>query len=185
MGTSEQGENLEFVTNVKKEIKIASPLQLTALSLYYSGPFKNSGPLPPKVGQETTYAISWSLGGNSNDFSKVKITTSLPSYVRWLNVISPNDSGVKFNERDNTLIWEAGDVRAGTGITSSIKEIAFQIAFIPNLNQRGSSPILVGETKLEAYDNFISDYFNSKISSLNTNLNYDEQFKYGEGKVVE
>ena len=185
LGTSEQGENLEIVNDVKKEIKIASSLQLTTMALYYSGTFKNSGPLPPKVGQETTYTISWSLGGNSNDFSKVKITTSLPSYVRWLNVISPTDSGLEFNERDSTITWEAGDVRAGTGIISSVKEVAFQIGFTPNLNQKGSSPILVGETKLEGYDNFIGEVLNAKVSSVNTELNYDEQFKHGQGKVVE
>jgi len=183
--TSEQGENLEIANDVKKEIKIASSLQLTAMGLYYSGPFKNSGPLPPKVGKETTYTVSWSLGSNSNDFSKVKITTFLPSYVRWLNVISPADSGLEFNERDNTITWETGDVPAGSGIILPAKEVSFQIGFTPNLNQKGSSPILVGETKLEGYDNFIGDYFNSKVPSLNTVLNFDEQFKYGQGKVVE
>ena len=183
--TSEQGENLEIANDVKKEIKIASSLQLTAMGLYYSGPFKNSGPLPPKVGKETTYTVSWSLGSNSNDFSKVKITTFLPSYVRWLNVISPADSGLEFNERDNTITWETGDVPAGSGIILPAKEVSFQIGFTPNLNQKGSSPILVGEMKLEGYDNFIGDYFNSKVPSLNTVLNFDEQFKYGQGKVVE
>lgn len=185
LGTSEQGENLEIVSNVKKEIKIASSLQLTPIALYHSGPFENSGPLPPKVGQETTYTISWSVGGNANDFSKVKIISSLPSYVRWLNVISPADSKLKFNERDNALTWEVGDVPAGTGIISSVKEVAFQIGFTPNLNQKGNSPVLVGETKLEGYDNFIGDSFNIKIPSLNTVLNFDEKFKYNEGKVVE
>jgi len=185
LGTSEQGENLEIVSTVKKEIKIASPFQLTPKAFYYSGPFKNSGPLPPKVGQETTYTILWSLGGNSNDFSKVKVTASLPSYVRWLNVISPSTSEIKFNERDNTLTWEAGDVGAGTGIISSAKEVAFQIALTPGSNQVGSSPVLVGEAKLEAYDNFIGDYFNAKISSVNTMLNYDEKFNYNQGKVAQ
>lgn len=185
LGTSEQGENLEIVANIKKEIRIASPFQLTALSLYYLGPFKNSGPLPPKVGQETTYTISWSLGGNSNDFSKVKVTTSLPSYVRWLNVISPNNSGLEFDERNNTITWEPGNVLAGTGIITSPKEVFFQIGLTPSLNQIGSSPVLVGETKLEGYDNFIGDSFDIKIPSLNTVLNFDEKFKYGQGKVVE
>ncbi|MCX6731627.1 MAG: hypothetical protein NTX55_01405 [Candidatus Parcubacteria bacterium] len=184
LGTSEQGENLEIANDVKKEIKIASPLQLTALPLYYSGPFKNSGPLPPKVDQETTYTISWSLGGNANDFSKVKIIASLPSYVRWLNVISPADSGIEFNERDNIITWEAGDVPAGAGIISPAKEVSFQIGFTPGSNQIGSSPILLGESTLEGYDNFTGEVVNTKVSSVNIILNYDEQFKYGQGKVV-
>jgi hypothetical protein len=162
IGTSDQFENLEISTPAEKEIKIASQLQLKASALYYSGP------MPPKVGQETTYTITWSLGNNSNDFSKIKVSASLPPYIRWLNVISPADSDVKFNERDGTVVWNVAYVPAGSGIVFPSKEISFQIGLIPSLLQLGSSPVLVREATLESYNNFIEDIFTSKVSSLNT-----------------
>lgn len=185
LAISEQAENFEVITDLKKEIRVSSLLQLTAIALYYSSPLKNSGPLPPKVNQETTYTILWSLGFNSSDFSKVKVVAFLPPYVRWLNSFFPSDSRIKFNERDNTVTWEAGDVLAGTGIISSAKEVAFQVGLTPNLNQINLSPPLISEAKLEGYDNFTEEVLNSRVSSLTTELNYDEKFKSNEGRVIE
>lgn len=180
LATTEQGENTEITNGVRKEIEIASSLELTASAIYYSGPFKNSGPLPPKVGQETTYTVLWSLGGNSNDFSKVKVSAPLPSYVRWINNISPVDADIKFDERNGTVTWNAGDLPAG-----STKDIAFQIGLTPNASQKGSSPDLIGKAKIEAYDNFIADYFNDTISSLDIMLQTEPKFDYKQGKVVQ
>lgn len=184
IGTSEQFENQEILTVASKEIKIASNPQLTAIALYYAGPFKNSGPLPPKAGEETIYTIVWSLGGNLNDFSNAKMTAFLPSYVRWLNIISPLGADIKFNERDGTIVWSIGNIPAGTGTVLASKEIAFQVGLVPSLSQVGSSPILINEIKAEADDNFTEQSFVAKISSLDTMLNYDERFKYDEGKVI-
>ncbi|MBI4692276.1 MAG: hypothetical protein HY773_02465 [Candidatus Terrybacteria bacterium] len=184
IGTSEQFENQEILTAVSKEIKIASNLQLTAIALYYTGPFKNSGPLPPKVDKETTYTMLWSLGGNTNDFSDARISAFLPSYVRWLNVVSPSETDIKFNERDGAIVWNIGNIPAGTGTVLPSKEIAFQVGFIPSLSQAGSSPILVDKLEAEADDDFTEQSFTAKISSLDTMLNYDERFKYDEGKVI-
>lgn len=166
IGTSDQFENLEISTPAEKEIKISSQLQLKASVLYYSGPLKNSGPMPPKVGQETTYTIVWSLGNNSNDFSKIKVSASLPPYIRWLNAVSPADSDVKFNERDGTVVWNVDYVPAGSGIVFPSKEVSFQIGLTPSLLQLDSSPLLVREANLESYNNFIEDIFTSKVSSL-------------------
>lgn len=184
-GTSDQIENQEISTTVQKEIKIASPLQLTASVLHYAGAFKNTGPMPPKVGKETTYTVRWALGNNSNDFAKAIVSAPLPSYVRWLNVISPADADIKFNERDGAVVWNIGNVPAGSGIILPSKEVIFQIGLTPSVSQLDSSPVLVNEQKLDAYDNFIQDVFNGKNSSLDTMLKNDEQFKYNEGRVIQ
>jgi len=184
IGTSEYFENQEILTAVSKEIKIASDLQLTAVALYYAGPFKNSGPLPPRVEKETTYTILWSLGGNTNDFSDTNVTAFLPSYVRWLNVVSPSGADIKFNERNSAIIWNIGNIPAGTGTILPPKEIAFQVALLPSLSQEGSSPVLINDLKAEADDNFTEQSFVANIPFLDTMLNYDEQFSYDKGKVI-
>jgi len=184
IGTSEQIENQEILFLVQKEIKIASPLNFNASVMHYAGAFKNTGPMPPQVGKETTYTVRWSLGNNSNDFSKAIVSASLPSYVRWLNVVSPADTDIKFKERNGIVVWNVDNVPAGSGIILPSKEVIFQIGLTPSASQIGSSPILVNEQKLDAYDNFIQDVFNSKIPSLDTMLKNDEQFKHDEGRVI-
>lgn len=183
--TSEQFENKEVSDNVSKKINIASRLQPAGGILYYSGPFKNSGPLPPKVGAETTYTITWSLANNSNDFSGVKVSASLPPYVSWVNQVSPAGSDIKFDEKNLSLIWNVGDVPAGTGIIMPAKEISFQVSFAPNLTQVGDSPVLIGGAPVEGRDNFIGELLRAEIPPLSTNLSGDSQSKFGDYKVVE
>jgi hypothetical protein len=159
---------------------------MSAGGFYYTGPFANSGPVPPKVGQETTYTILWSLKGNSNDLSNVKVAAYIPTYVRWLNAVSEsNKEEIEFNENNNMIIWNVGDLTAGTGAVSPAKEIAFQVSFIPNPNQVGSAPVLVESAKVEAYDNFVGDSLKTASPSVNINLTQDEKFEYKQGKVVQ
>jgi hypothetical protein len=184
MATSDQSQNLILSSEVKKEIIIASDLEIFASALYHSGAFKNTGPLPPKIGNETTYTINWSLSGNSNDLTNVKVTTSLPSYVRWLNVVSPKGENISFDDKNGTVVWNIDKLFAGTGIVSPKKEVSFQIGFVPGLNQEGLLPTLITESAVSAFDDFIKDYLSVKISSLNTHLGSDPGFNNKEGKVI-
>lgn len=182
---SESLGDVEIKNSANKEIKIASFLQLANYILHYSGPFKNTGPMPPKVGSETTYAVIWSLGNTSNDFSEVKITSFLPPYVKFLNKFSPQDANFSFEESTGKVVWSVGEVSAGTGIIQPAKELAFQISFLPNLTQVNNFADLILETTLEGRDNFISNTLNEKKPPLNTELKSDPRFIYKEGKVTQ
>lgn len=184
IGTYEEFENREISDSVSKNIKAVSSVQLAARALHYSGPLTNSGPMPPRVGSETTYSISWSLGNNSDDLSGVKVSAFLPPYARWLNAVSP-DTDLKFDEKEGILIWNIGNLPSGTGIVSPAKEVTFKIGFTPSMSQVGSSPILVGGIKLEANDDFIEDTLFFEARDLNIMLVNDPGFKTIEGNVKE
>jgi hypothetical protein len=184
METSEESQAIEIFDNDLKEIKIASPINFTSTAFYYSGPFKNSGPMPPRIGQETTYTIVWSLSGVSNDLSNVKATASLPSYARWLGVVSPEGAEIKYEERGGNVVWNAGYIHAGTGVVMPPKEVVFNIAFTPGSNLEGLSPALVSEGVLEGRDNFIEEDFKRGFQQVDIILKNDPNFKYEEGKVI-
>ncbi|NOY35647.1 MAG: hypothetical protein GXP44_01860 [bacterium] len=181
-GTSQSGKIQNSIT---KEIKIGSRLQLAAAATHYSGPFKNTGPMPPRVGEETTYTITWSLGNNVNDFSGVKVSAPLPSYMRWLGKISPSGENVSFDDVSGNIVWDAGAVPAGTGIVRPAREVSFQVALDPNLSQVGSSPELIGKTSLEAKDEFTGETLKDEKSALTTRLTRDPQFTQRESEVTE
>ena len=182
---SESMKNAKIHSELEKEIKIGSYLQLASLALHYSGAFKNKGPMPPKVGQETSYTIVWSLGNASNDFSDVKVKAGLPSYVRWLGNVSPRGADIHFDDVAGSVAWNAGNIPAGTGITQPAKEVSFQVSFAPSVSQAGSSPDLISRTSLEARDNFINKVFNSAKKSLTIMLFGDPKFSRKEGIVGE
>jgi hypothetical protein len=182
--TEEQGK-VEITNHLTKEIKIATSFQLSRRALYYSGPFKNSGPLPPKVGRETTYTVIWSLTNSSNNVSNAMINAFLPSYVRWLGKVQPEDSDVSYNQTTGEIIWRAGAVPIGAGILSAARELAFQISFLPNAAQIGSQPTLVSEVTLSGKDDFTGAFLRDVKYALTTYLDSDPQFKYNEAAVTQ
>ena len=178
-----EGET-EISNNFEKEIKIATNVQFVSRALYYSGAFENSGSVPPKVGEETTYTIVWSIANDYNDASDVFVRASLPSYIRWIDNVFPQEENVEFDESTGEAVWNAGDVLAGTGIARPAKEVSFQIGFTPSMNQIGSSPTLIFGSVLEAHDNFTDIDLSETKPALNTNLKSDAKFKYGDDKVI-
>jgi hypothetical protein len=55
------GNTFTQVNNfVHKVVKINSDFQLASYARYHTGPFTNTGPIPPKAEQPTTYTITWS-----------------------------------------------------------------------------------------------------------------------------
>ncbi len=171
--------------NIARQVKVSSYLQLASQALHYSGVFNNTGPMPPKAGNETTYTVICSMGNNSNDFSNVKVKGVLPPYVRWLGQVNPSGESVSYNEKTGEVVWNVGNIQAGAGILWPVKQISFQISFMPSLNQAGSSPILVSGINMEGSDNFTGNIIQDKKSDINTILNNDPQFKYTDGKVVQ
>ena len=184
-GTSDEFENKQIEDSAKKEIKIGSRLQAVGKTLYYSGPFQNSGEVPPKVGAETTYTVVWSLANNTNDLSEAKITASLPPYVSKENLVEPEDSDLQFDEKNATLTWNVGEVPAGTGIIMPAKEVSFQVSFSPNLTQVGETPVLVNKAIVEARDSFTEENISAEIPALTIQLSGDSQAKGGDDKVRE
>lgn len=175
----------EIKNEISKEIKVGSRLQFANMAVHYSGPFKNTGPMPPRVGEETTYTIIWSLGNAVNDFSGVKIEAGLPSYVRWTGNVSRKDADISFDESSGKIIWNVGNIPSGTGIISPAKEIAFQVALAPSVSQIGDSPVLIISPNIEERDDFTGEIFREQKDSLTTFLPNDPEFNRNEEKVVE
>ncbi len=181
---TEEGQ-MEIKNHLAKEIKIATVFQFIRRGLYYSGAFKNSGPLPPKVGRETAYTVVWSLKNSSSAVSDAVVSAYLPSYVRWLDMIEPENANVFYNQNTGEIIWRAGVVPAGAGTETPAKELAFQISFLPSASQVGAQPVLVSEATLNAKDVFTGALIRDIKSALTTNLDSDPQFKYNEATVVQ
>lgn len=179
-----EGSPSHIKSEVSKKIKIGSKVQLAASSLHFSGVFKNSGPMPPQAGKETTYTIVWSVGGNVNDIENASVKSSLPSYVRWLGKISPEGEKVKFNENTGELVWDIGDLKAGTGILMPAREVSFQISFLPSPSQVNDTPELTGEISFEGKDSFTNKVVRQSKPPLTTRLVNDPMFVQGQERVV-
>ena len=127
--------------------KVRSGAVLTARSLHDSGPFANTGPIPPISGTPTSYTILWRVENAGNALADTIVSAALPSYVSFTGEASSN--AITYNEGTRTVTWRAGDIAAGQSV-----EGAFQVSFSPSASQAGSVPVLIGSASLTSYDRF-------------------------------
>ncbi len=183
-GKRVEGERLpqEVVDSILRSIKIQSDVTLASRLLYYSGPFKNKGPIPPRTEKETTYNVILSLTNGSNDLSDGLVTVPLPPYVRFIK--SEAGEVLNFEEGSGLVTWNIGSIKAGTGFNGSPKEAVFQIAFTPSVSQIGDSPILLNDISFSGYDRFTLNEISLIRKGLDTSLTSDSGAKQGDNIVV-
>lgn len=167
-------------STVTRTIRVASDLSLASRAVYSSGPFDNSGPLPPQVGEETTYTVLWTVTNTSNTVSDIAVQATLPSYVRFSDRIEPSSADLTFNEVGGKLLWNVGSLAS-----SARRDVAFQVLLKPSLSQRGTAPVLVGEQVLKGTDTFTRAEVGASRPALSTQLNTDPEFESGQDTVVE
>lgn len=160
-------------------IKVLSDLQLLSRATYFSGSFKNTGPIPPIVDKETTYTILWSVINSANDVTDASITTTLPLYVSWANQVSSVNEDVSYDETSRKVKWRLGTVSAGTGYGNVAREVAFQVKFLPSIQQIGKLANLTNDTVLSGVDSFAKELLESTRNPVNTILSNDPGFKIG------
>lgn len=166
-------------STITRTLKVMTDLTLSATARRSTGPFKNTGPWPPRADQETTYTIDWSIANTVNSVADAKVTATLPSYVRYTGLVSPDGSSVTYNASTRTVTWLAGDVPAGT----SAKAVSFQVGLTPSTAQRGQTPILVTGQVVTGTDRFTSAKLEEGDMELTTQVENDPAYQGTYGQV--
>jgi hypothetical protein len=170
-------------TVITRKVKIATSPQIAARALYSTGPFVNSGPIPPKAEKQTTYTIVWSVSNSSNDMSDTVVEATLPLYVKWLNVYAPQSENMSFDADSGTVKWDIGALKAGTGITSSAREVSFQVAMVPSVAQVNTMPLLTSDAVIQGTDDFTGTTVKGTRRGVTTFLSSDPSYKQNDGLV--
>ncbi len=182
---SESGVPESLQATATQNIKLASDVQVSAQGLYYANPFGSVGPMPPKAGSETDYAIVFSVTNTTNAIKNTKLTATLPAYVRWLGMYLPSSEDVKFNASDGTVSWNIGDIAAGAGLGGvPAKQIAFAIGLTPSTSQIGEAPIILQGISFTGVDASTGNSVSRTASDVTTNIVGDRGFTSSNAIVV-
>lgn len=139
----------EHITaTVTKTAKVATTVLFAASALHTSGGQSNSGPIPPRANQATTYTILWNARIAGNTIAGGTASAVLPSYVTYTGLTTGSGS-FSYDESSRTVSWNIGDITLGR-----IAQGGFQVSLTPSTSQKGSSPILVGAVSFSGYDRF-------------------------------
>lgn len=149
-------------------VVLSSAPAVAAEAKYITGPFLNSGPLPPRAEAETTYTIIWTVKNPTNALANTVLSADLPPYVKFISAQA--GAGIAYDDGSRTVRWNVGDLKAGVGYTLPVRQAAFQVALSPSTSQVGSAPNLTGETRLFGQDRFAQVGVNASAPAPTTAL---------------
>ncbi|MBI1755112.1 hypothetical protein HYR65_02400, partial [Candidatus Azambacteria bacterium] len=117
----------------KLEVKINTQFSFNEKAYWRDGLLQNTGPLPPKVGERTTFAVSWQLSNTVNDVGDVEVSAVIPPNVEWTGAVYPEGAPITYDATSGVVTWKPGTVFAGTGLLTPAARVDFQVAFVPAL----------------------------------------------------
>lgn len=178
------GANKPISITEVKTVRISSQVSLSARSVYSVGPFANTGPVPPKVDQETLYTAIWSIGNTQGDISNAKVTAKLGPKVKWVSSKSDRAENISYDEKSNTVTWDLEQLVSGTGFSKPGREVAFQVSLTPSATQVGSAPVLVSNISFSGVETVGGGDVSASVPALTTKLPTDPAFIQGDDIVV-
>ncbi len=162
------------VAGIKEEFetKINSKLEIVQKGYFQDEVFGNSGQIPPKTGEKTTYTIIWQVKNYSNKVKDIKVRAVLPQNVELTGKIFPEDQSQKFSfdSGSREIIWDVGDLEPGTGVLTPAPNIAFQVSLIPLIEQKGHPALLIQKAKISGEDEWTEQILENTSSEINTTL---------------
>ncbi|KKR33268.1 MAG: hypothetical protein UT64_C0011G0001 [Candidatus Falkowbacteria bacterium GW2011_GWF2_39_8] len=101
-----------------------------------------SGPLPPKVGETTSFKVYWDLSNNLNELTDLKIESVLPQNVSWQNKNQTDLGTIQYDQASRKITWNIGRLP----ITVYKATAEFDISVTPTEEDRNKIMILLSGT---------------------------------------
>lgn len=173
----DEGGREEVVrSTLTRTVKVQSALTLDAYATRNTGPFENSGPVPPKPDTKTTYTIVWKATNTINTVANASVKAVLPSYVRFVGLSSPVGA-VSYNDFSREVLWSPGEIPPGV-----TREALFQVELNPSVSQSGVAPAIVLDQHISGFDRFTQKNIEGTVGDITTELS-DSGFTAGDGRV--
>ncbi len=187
VGTITDVSGSNFKTQAKPLISnVSTLLDVSPDGRYYSDQQipVGSGPLPPQVGQATTYELSWTLTNPTNDASQIVVSTTLPDNVTWIGKQSVTaGQAVTYDAPSRTVTWRVNLVPPGTGSLFASLVAKFDVSVTPAATDVGQLIVLANKTIVTARDNFTQQDIRIERPIVTSDIPNDPSAQ-GKGLVV-
>jgi len=152
--------------------KINSDLSLSESIRYFNDDNLpvGSGPLPPQVGQKTSFRVFWTVKNNLHDLSDTRVVFSLPSYVNWEDISTTNVGSIYYDSASRQVVWNIG--RLPLSVYRADAE--FSISLTPLESDRNKILILSPGSAVSAMDMETKDTIIKKLGGKTTKLEDDD-----------
>lgn len=172
-GKDDLGEKFSVQNIISRTITIAGDILFDARTTRGV-----AGPVPPKVGELTTYEVVLLAETTTSDIESARVSTRLPSYMVWEGMQTSSIGKVRYNPDTRNVVWDAGVFAKDETHTAS-----FRVSLRPSLSQVGTSPRITESIIIEGTDTFTKKRIRSSSESLTTMLTTDAGKQYQSGRV--
>ena len=159
--------------SLTKSFPVLTPIQVSGSTYYRAGEITNRGPLPPEVGQETTYTVSFDVSADGV-YEPQELRATVPDYVEILN--PPTEVVID----DGNLVWALSS-------TAGSQSQTFQVEITPREDQVGSPAPLLENIILVAEKGTgnSKESFEFAYPPLTTDLAFDIAYDPDEANVIQ
>ena len=130
-----------------------------------------TGPLPPVVGERTTFRIYWYIANSLHEVSDVVVSAVLPDGVEWVDKYLVKTGQISYSDKDNRVSWSINKISAGQDFQDI--NTWFDVAVIPTKQQEGKLLILSDQTFLVATDEQTESETSKSGKAVTSNLEND------------
>jgi hypothetical protein len=168
-----------YLSQIKEEFvnKVNSSLVISQKGYFKDEVFGNSGFVPPEVGKDTTYTITWRAENFYNDVQNVKVKATLPSNVELTGKIFPEEASSKFafDSESREIVWDIGELKVSQGTAGTpAPNISFQVKLTPSSSQKGETPEIISQARMSGQDQWTGAILESASPAIDTSLPDDE-----------
>lgn len=138
-----------------------------------------TGPLPPKVGETTTYHVFWKVTNTLHELQGLAVAATLPDGVNWTNKSNVSAGTVEYRPGERKVVWTLNRM------PDTVPEITadFEISVIPSAAQAGKIIPLLGDATLDADDSVAQSHLTRSAPAADSSLEGDP-IAEGRGTVV-
>jgi hypothetical protein len=170
--TEDLGQGNENNRSNQLVVKLNSDIALDEAVRYFDQDniAVGTGPLPPQVGETTTFKVYWTITNSLHELNNLIVTTKLPNYVKWDNKEQTNTGTINYNQENNEVTWTIGRLP----ISANNLEAEFSVAINPRTTDRNKLLIIVSGTTLSGIDNSTTFPVSQILKAQTTRLEKDD-----------
>lgn len=172
-----EGQKFAFTDQAEAESKIKGELKFEAEARYYDDDLTKlgTGPVPPQVGETTSYVIWWNIEASGGALSNIETTTTFPAYV---DGVETGDSALVYDNSTKQIKWTINRLALNEDA-----RVAFTVFVTPTKEQVNKLLVLAQEAVINATDDNTKENVSQNIERLTSDLPNDPVAS-GKGVVI-